>query len=102
MAAKSCRVTITDMENVDHTVHVSAATLYEAVALGLKALRGNDWVGGIGGGLNTVQVQVSDVSVEHRVKMGDFTKWLERKGGSPKQVVDRNRVRDILGLYPHA
>jgi len=38
--SRSCRVTITDMEGVAHTVEVTAASLFEAVALGLVALRG--------------------------------------------------------------
>ena len=37
MAARACRVTIKDMEGVDHTVSVTASTLYEAIALGLVA-----------------------------------------------------------------
>jgi len=42
MAACSCRVTITDLEGVSHTVEVTATTLYEAIALGFVALREND------------------------------------------------------------
>ena len=56
MAARTCRVTITDMEGVDHTAQVAAATLYEAVALGMKALQGDEWVNGIAAGHNTVNV----------------------------------------------
>jgi hypothetical protein len=44
------------MEGVAHTVEVTAATLYEAVALGLKQLQGNEWVENIAGGLNEVCV----------------------------------------------
>jgi hypothetical protein len=44
MPVRSCRVTIRDMEGVDHTAHVTASTLYEAVALGLASLRGQEWV----------------------------------------------------------
>jgi hypothetical protein len=47
MAARSCRVTISDLEGVTHTVEVTASSLYEAIALGLVALRGNNWVMGI-------------------------------------------------------
>jgi hypothetical protein len=47
MAARSCRVTITDLEGVAHTVEVTASSLFEAIALGLVALRGNQWVVGI-------------------------------------------------------
>lgn len=85
MSTRSCRVTITDMEGVAHTVKVTAATLYEAVALGLAAIRGNDWVSGIAEGLNVVRVRVTDIPVEHAVKLSEFLKWLEREDCSPRK-----------------
>src|SRR5712671_4933329 len=97
MAMRSCRVTIQDLDGVSHTVEVTAATLYEAVAQGLAAIRGNEWVAGVAQAL-TVRVAVSDVRVEHEVKLGDFTKWLERAGGSPRDVIQRGKVREILGF----
>jgi hypothetical protein len=98
MPVRSCRVTIQDLEGVSHTAEVTAATLYEAVAQGLAAIRGNEWVAGIAEGLNVVNVSVADVRVEHQVKLGDFTKWLERTGGSPRDVSQRLRIRSILGM----
>ena len=100
MAVRSCRVTVTDLEGVSHTVAVTAATVYEAVALGLAAVRSDEWVAGIPGGLAPVRVSVTNIPVEHSVRMGEFNRWLERKGGSPREVADRNRVRGILGLPP--
>jgi len=47
MEVKSCRVTISDMDGVAHTIEVTAATFYEAVALELRQLQGNEWVEGI-------------------------------------------------------
>jgi hypothetical protein len=44
------------MDVVDHTVTVTASTLYEAVALGLVSIRGEEWVAGIAEGLNAVRV----------------------------------------------
>ncbi len=82
MAVRSCRVTIQDVDGVSHTIEVTAVTLYEAVTQGLAALRGNGWVAGIPQGLNVVKVSVADVRVGHEVKLMDFTKWLERTGGS--------------------
>jgi len=41
MLVRSCRGTIRELESVTHTVEVTAATLYEAVAQGLAAIRGN-------------------------------------------------------------
>jgi hypothetical protein len=98
MALRSCRVTIQDLDGVSHTVEVTAATLYEAVAQGLAAIRGNEWVAGIAQGLNVVKVSVANVRVEHEVKLMDFTKWLDRTGGSPREVSDRHRIRMILGI----
>jgi hypothetical protein len=98
MSVRSCRVTIQDMDGVSHTVDVTAATLYEAVAQGLSLIRKGEWVAGIAQGLNVVKVSVADVRVEHEVKLMDFTKWLERPGGSPREVSDRHRIRAILGM----
>jgi hypothetical protein len=98
MAVRTCRVTITDLEGISHTVEVTASTLYEAVALGIVALRGHEWVAGIPEGLARVRVSVTSIPVEHCVKVMDFTTWVERKSGSPREVADRDRVRAILGL----
>ena len=98
MPVRSCRVTIQDLDGVSHTVEVTAATLYEAVAQGLAAIRGNEWVAGVAQGLNAVRVAVADVRVEHEVKLMDFTKWVEKTGGSPREMSDRQRIRSILGL----
>src|SRR6266481_8791450 len=98
MSVRSCRVTIQDMDGVSHTVEITAATLYEAVAQGLAAIRANEWVAGIAQGLNVVKVSVADVRVEHEVKLMDFTKWLEKNGGSPREVSDRQKIRSILGM----
>jgi hypothetical protein len=97
MPVRTCRVTIQDMDGVSHTVEVTAATLYEAVAQGLAAIRGNEWVAGIAQGLNVAKVAVADVRVEHEVRLKDFTTWLDRRGGSPREVMDQ-QIRTILGL----
>ena len=95
---RSCRVSITDLEGVTHTVEVTAETLYEAVALGLAAIRDSDWAADIAQGLNTVTVRVMDVSAEHTVMFVDFNKWLEGSGGNPRDMTRRDRAREILGL----
>jgi hypothetical protein len=91
-------VTIQDLDGVAHTVEVTAATLYEAVAQGLAAIRGNEWVAGFVEGHGVVKVSVTDVRVEHEVKLGDFTKWLETNGRSPREMIQRQKIRSILGM----
>ena len=66
--------------------------------MGLTALRGNSWVMGISDGYQPVRVRVTDIPVDHEVKLKDFTKWLETRGNSPKDVMDRKKIRDILHL----
>jgi hypothetical protein len=83
---------------VEHTVCVTADTLYEAIAHALKALRGSAWVSGIPEGMEPIKVCVTDIPVEHTVAVKDFTKWLIREGGSPRDRASRYKVKEILGI----
>jgi hypothetical protein len=98
MPVRSCRVTIRDLLGTEHSVHVTAGTLYEAVALGLATIRTDEWVDGIPEGLNVVKVAASNVSVEHSVKIQDFNTWLNRPNRSPRELASREKIRNILGL----
>jgi hypothetical protein len=98
MNLRACRVTISDMDGVQHTAKVTASSLYEAVALGLAAIREQEWANEIPGGLNTVEVAVNPIPVTHTVRIQDFKKWLKRSGGSPHEVTQRDHLRRILGL----
>jgi hypothetical protein len=64
----------------------------------LAALRKNEWVEGIQEQFGVVKVSVADVRVEHKVKIADFMKWLERQGRSPRDVSQRHKIRAILGM----
>jgi hypothetical protein len=98
MSVKSCRVTIRDVEGVEHSVQVTATTLYEAVALALRSVRGKEWVSGLAEGNNMVRVTVTDTPVEHSVRLQDFNTWLKGEGGTPRDRAGRYRIREILGL----
>lgn len=95
---RACRVTISDLDGVKHTVEVTAATLYEAVALGLVAVRAHEWAGEIAEGLNTVDVSVTAAPVVHSVRVQEFKKWLGRNGGTPREITQRNHIREMLGF----
>lgn len=98
MSIRTCKVTVRDLEGIDHTVDVTAETLFEAVALGMSAIRTDQWTTDLPQGLNTVQVQVTNVPVKHEVRMRDFLAWLERTSGSPRELSYRKRIRTILGM----
>jgi hypothetical protein len=93
-----CRVSVTDLEGVEHTAHVTADTLYEAVARGLKAIKSSAWAGEIPEGITTITVCAAQPEVEHHVKIAAFKTWVNRPGGSPAEKIQRGRIREILGL----
>ncbi len=93
---RTCVVSVADLEGIEHAVSVTAETVYEAVALGLAALRQDEWVGGIGDGLTTVRVVAKQPSVLHEINVKDFLSWLGRKSGSPAEVALRSRVEKLL------
>jgi hypothetical protein len=97
MGLRCCQVSCRDLKGVEHTVEVTADSLYEAVAQGLRAFRQNDWVDGIGQGQTTVTVVVKTPEVEHKVRVRDFVRWLESQGRTPAEVGLKSRLRQLLG-----
>jgi hypothetical protein len=93
---RTCKVSVADIAGVEHSTEVTAGSLYEAVAAALASLRKDDWVGEIGTGLTTVRVEVLHLPVTHEVKMKDFQAWLQRKSGSPADMVLRDKLLKML------
>ncbi len=94
---RACKVSVRDIREVEHTIDVTAETLFEAVASALAALQQDNWAGEIAQGLNTVSVLVQQPPVRHELKMQDFLSWLGRKGGSPAEIMLREKVAKLLG-----
>ena len=74
---------------------MTASSLYEAVAQGLRVFRENDWVDDISRG-QMISVVVRQPEIEHRVHLRDFERWLESQGRSPAEVSLKNRLRELL------
>jgi hypothetical protein len=86
VALRTYRVTCQDITGVEHTVEVTAESLYEAGARGLAAFRNSDWAGDIKHGQTTITVVVKQPEVEHKVRMRDFEAWLESNDRSPAEM----------------
>ena len=97
MVLRTCTVAVKDVQDVEHSVEVTAETLYEAIAIALAALQQDNWVGEIGQGFATVTVVVQQPPVRHEVKIKDFVSWLGRQGRSPAEVVLKQKLDRILG-----
>ena len=99
MAVRTCKVSCRDAENIEHTVHVTAQTVYEAVAQALRVFREHDWCDrDLRGSAASVVVKIAQPEIEHRVRIRDFASWLESVGKSPAEMVLKNRLREIRGL----
>jgi len=96
MAPKTCRVSCVDLGGIEHTVEVTAGSLYEAVAQGLRIFRDNDWVERIGRGQTAILVKVKHLEIEHMVRVQDFERWLEASPCSPAEMILKNRLRELL------
>jgi hypothetical protein len=44
---RTCTVAVRDLRDVEHSIEVTAETLYEAIATALAALQQDNWVGEI-------------------------------------------------------
>ena len=102
MTLRTCTVAVEDVQGVQHSVDVTAETLYEAIATALAALQKDNWVGEIGQGFTTVTVVVQQPPVKHEIKMKDFVSWLGRQGRSPAEVILKQKLEKILGKVDHA
>jgi hypothetical protein len=43
-------------------------------------------------------VSVVNIPAEHSVRIQDFNAWVRREGGSPRDRIQRLRVKEILGM----
>ena len=97
MAVRTCRVLCRDAQGVEHTVEVTAQSLYEAVAQALRVFREDAWSDEPNRGAASVVVTINQPQVEHRVRIKDFENWLDSAGRSPAEMALKSRLRDIIG-----
>ena len=76
---RTCTVAVKDLRDVEHSMEVTAETLYEAIATALAAFQQDNWVGEIGQGFTMVTVVVQLPPVKHEVQLKDFVWWLGRR-----------------------
>jgi hypothetical protein len=93
---RTCTVSCCDLKGIEHSIEVTADSLYEAVAHGLRVFRENDWVDDVGRGQTTVTVVVRQPEVEHKVRVRDFEQWLESQGRTPAEMSLKSRLRELM------
>ena len=61
MVQRTCTVSVKDVRDVEHSIEVTAESLYEAIATALAALQQDNREGEIGQGFATVTVLVQQL-----------------------------------------
>ena len=94
VAPRACVVSFSDSSGIQHRVEVTADTLYEAAALGLKLLREHGWTSPIGPATR-LEVRVSQPTVTHEVTVLQLRRWSESTAVTPDERVRKDRVRTM-------
>lgn len=95
MAPRSCVVSFSDTSGIRHRVEVTAETLFEAAAMGLKLLREHGWASPIGPATR-LEVRVSHPTITHEVTVQQLQRWSESSAVSPDERVRKDRVKTML------
>ena len=83
-----------DGDGVEHSVEVSAGSLYEAIGRALQVFRQHDWVGDVARNW-ILTVRARQPEVEHKVRVGDFENWLAAQGKSPAEESLKSQLRSL-------
>ncbi len=94
--ARKCVAKMRDPEGIEHAVQVQAGSLYEAASLGLKQFRRSEWSREATFEAGMLQVEVWEAPTVYRISVGNLERWLQRSGGSPREVSLRQRIKQRL------
>jgi hypothetical protein len=97
MPARVCIVSFEDWKGMEHAVEVSAETLYEAAALGLKEFRASQFGDEVAPGRSVrLTVAVKREEARHQVSVQQVEDWLQGSGKSPREQALKVRLRESL------
>ena len=96
MPHRTCLVSFTDIHRVRHTVEVNASSLYEAAVLGLVEFRRSQFTHAAVPTGATLSIKVREPEQTHEVKVDALKMWLESQGRTPRDLVERRKLREML------
>jgi hypothetical protein len=95
-AARKCVVKLRDTEGVEHAAQVVAESLYEAACLALRQFRRSAWSRETAVNAETLQVEVWEAPTVYKINVVSLENWLARGGGSPREVLLRQKIRSLM------
>ena len=94
--ARKCVATFRDTEGIDHAVVINAESLYEAAVVALRQFRRADWSRESALDLGTLRIEVWEQPTLYRIEVAKLEAWLRRSGGSPREVLLRNKLKELV------
>jgi hypothetical protein len=97
MPARACSVSFTDASGITHSVEVTAESLMEAVAFGLRDLRASGLTPVMPGPATSITVRVNATALaDHSVTYTQFINCLGGVTRSPQERLLKERLREAV------
>jgi hypothetical protein len=96
--ARSCQVSFTDAEGIEHSVRVPAESLYEAAVEAMAAFRRSVLAEMPLGPATRLTIRVKAPEEEHTVTIAKVLSWLDGVTTSPSEKLKKNRLRERLRM----
>ncbi len=95
-STRSCRVSFTDSEGIEHSVQVPAASLYEAAVEAMAAFRRSVLVEMPLGSATQLTIRVKAPEEERTITIGKVLAWLGGVAMSPGEKLKKSRLKERL------
>jgi hypothetical protein len=95
---RTCLVSFTDSEGIQHAVEVSASSLYEAAALAIGEFRRCGITADPPGPATRLTVTVKEPATSHEVRVSKIEAWLQSGGKSPNEQALKVRLVEMLRM----
>ena len=96
--SRSCFVSFTDSEGIEHSVQVPAESLYEAAIEAMAAFRRSVLAEMPLGSATRLTIRVKAPEEEHTVSIGKVLAWLDAVATSPSEKLKKNRLKERLRI----
>lgn len=96
--SRSCQVSFTDAEGIEHSVRVPAESLYEAAVEAIAAFRRSVLAEMPLGPSTRLTICVVAPEEEHTVTIAKVLSWLDGAAASPSEKLRKNRLRERLRM----
>ncbi len=96
--SRSCLVSFTDPEGIEHSVRVPAESLYEAAVEAIAAFRRSVLAEMPLGPATRFTIRVMAPEEQHTLTIAKVLSWLDGATASPSEKLKKNRLRERLRM----